>query len=117
VNIPVRPSSFAQDEIEYYLRRYESESPGLGDKLWQDIQTAAELISRSFGDRGTGPSHSRPRSSRSVAVICVRPTFNWGSIPFDDNSTSSKLDGYLAEGADVDDSPAQLIAAVLNVGE
>lgn len=42
---PARPSSYAQNEIEYYLRRYESESPGLGDRLWQDIQTAADLIS------------------------------------------------------------------------
>lgn len=45
MNIPVRPSSFAQDEIEYYVRRYESESPGLGDRLWQDIQIAAAMIS------------------------------------------------------------------------
>lgn len=45
MNLPVRPSSFAQDEIEYYLRRYESESPGLGDRLWHDIQTATDLIS------------------------------------------------------------------------
>lgn len=45
MSTPVRPSSFAQDEIEYYLRRYEAESPGLGDRLWQDLQTAAELIS------------------------------------------------------------------------
>lgn len=45
MSTPVRPSSFAQDEIEYYLRRYESASPGLGDRLWQDIQTAADVIS------------------------------------------------------------------------
>lgn len=45
MNTPVRPSSFAQEEIEYYLRRYESESTGLGDRLWQDIQTAVALIS------------------------------------------------------------------------
>lgn len=42
---PVRPSTFAQDEIEYYLRRYETEVTGLGDRLWQDIQAAKELIS------------------------------------------------------------------------
>jgi len=41
----VRPSSFAQEEIEHYLRRYESERPGLGDRLWNDIQAAVELIS------------------------------------------------------------------------
>jgi toxin ParE1/3/4 len=44
VSIPVRPSSFAQAEIEYYLRRYEAASPGLGDRLWQDIEAAADLI-------------------------------------------------------------------------
>ena len=41
----VRPSSFAQDEIEYYLRRYESETVGLGGRLWQEIQAATTLIS------------------------------------------------------------------------
>jgi plasmid stabilization system protein ParE len=45
VKTQVRPSSFAQEEIEYYLRRYEAESPGLGDRLWQDIQSAAAIIS------------------------------------------------------------------------
>lgn len=40
----VRPSEFAQDEIEHYVRRYESERAGLGDRLWNDIQTAIELI-------------------------------------------------------------------------
>jgi len=41
----VLPSSFAEDEIEYYLRRYESEVPGLGDRLWNDIQKVIKLIS------------------------------------------------------------------------
>ena len=41
---PVRPSSFAQEEIEYYLRRYDTESPGLGERLWSEIQTAVALI-------------------------------------------------------------------------
>jgi toxin ParE1/3/4 len=45
VNVAVRPSSFAQDEIDYYLRRYEGESPGLGDRLWQDIQNVVARIS------------------------------------------------------------------------
>jgi plasmid stabilization system protein ParE len=45
VSTPVRPSEFAQEEIEYYLRRYEAESIGLGDRLWQDIQSQAALIS------------------------------------------------------------------------
>ena len=41
----VRPSSFAEDEIEYYVRRYESESNGLGERLWNDIQHVVDLIS------------------------------------------------------------------------
>ena len=41
----VRPSSFAQDEIGDYLRRYESESTGLGDRLWNEIETVVDLIS------------------------------------------------------------------------
>ena len=44
MNKAVRPSSFAQEEIEYYLQRYESESPGLGDRLWSEIQVAVALI-------------------------------------------------------------------------
>lgn len=40
----VRPSSFAQDEIEYYLRRYELESARLRDRLWDDIQAVVDLI-------------------------------------------------------------------------
>jgi toxin ParE1/3/4 len=46
VTKPIRPNEFAEDEIEYYIRRYEGESPGLGDQLWIEIQEATELISR-----------------------------------------------------------------------
>jgi toxin ParE1/3/4 len=42
----VRPNEFAENEIEFYVRRYEGESPGLGDRLWVEIQTAIDLISR-----------------------------------------------------------------------
>jgi toxin ParE1/3/4 len=45
VSTTVRPSSFAQDEIEHYLRQYETEAAGLGDRLWRDIQAAISLIS------------------------------------------------------------------------
>jgi toxin ParE1/3/4 len=41
----VRPSSFAQAEIEYYLIRYESESARLRDRLWDDIEHVIDLIS------------------------------------------------------------------------
>jgi plasmid stabilization system protein ParE len=42
----VRPSSFAQDEITYYLGRYDREIPGLGDRLWSDIQAVVDLIAK-----------------------------------------------------------------------
>lgn len=45
MSVPVRPGSFAQDEIEYCLRRYESETPGLGDRLWDEILSVIDLIS------------------------------------------------------------------------
>jgi toxin ParE1/3/4 len=41
----VRPSSFAQDEIESYIRWYESESVGLGNRLWSEIQAIVTLLS------------------------------------------------------------------------
>ena len=45
MSTPVRPSSFAQEEIDHYVRRYEAEVPGLGDRLWQDIQNVVSHIS------------------------------------------------------------------------
>jgi plasmid stabilization system protein ParE len=45
VSIPVRPSSFAQEEIEYYLRRYAEDSSALSARLWQDIQYIVDRIS------------------------------------------------------------------------
>ncbi len=45
MTVPVRPSSFAESEIEHYLRSYESETPELGNKLWQEIQAVVTLIS------------------------------------------------------------------------
>jgi len=45
VKTPVQPSAFAEDEIEYYIRHYESEVPGLGDRFWQDVQRVIGLIS------------------------------------------------------------------------
>jgi toxin ParE1/3/4 len=41
----VRPSSFAQAEIEYYLLRYQSESARLRDRLWDDIEAVVKVIS------------------------------------------------------------------------
>ena len=41
----VRPSTFAQKEIEGHLREYEAAVPGLGERLWRDIQAVVDLIS------------------------------------------------------------------------
>ena len=58
MNTPVRPSSFAQEEIEYYLRRYEGESSALGDRLWQDIQNTVTRISE-YPDLGEAVRRTR----------------------------------------------------------
>lgn len=41
----VRPNEAAEAEFRYYIRRYESESAGLGDRLWSEIEAAISLIS------------------------------------------------------------------------
>jgi len=41
----VRPNEAAEEEFRYYIRRYESESIGLGDRLWSEVQAAISLIS------------------------------------------------------------------------
>jgi len=45
VNKLVRPNEAAEEEFRYYIRRYENESIGLGDRLWAEIQAAISLIS------------------------------------------------------------------------
>ena len=44
MTIPVRANAEAEEEFRYYIRRYENESPGLGDRLWSEIQAAMDLI-------------------------------------------------------------------------
>ena len=41
----VRPNAEAEEEFRYYIRWYENESVGLGDRLWSEIQAAIDLIS------------------------------------------------------------------------
>jgi plasmid stabilization system protein ParE len=41
----VRPNDEAEEEFRHYIRRYEKESAGLGDRLWSEIQAAISLIS------------------------------------------------------------------------
>jgi toxin ParE1/3/4 len=42
---PVRPNDEAEAEFRRYIRWYEEESVGLGDRLWSEIQAAVALIS------------------------------------------------------------------------
>jgi plasmid stabilization system protein ParE len=46
VTIPVRPNTAAEEEFRDAIRWYESETAGLGDRLWTEIQAAIELISK-----------------------------------------------------------------------
>ena len=41
----VRPNAAAEEEFRSYIRWYENESVGLGDRLWSEIQAAIEWIS------------------------------------------------------------------------
>jgi plasmid stabilization system protein ParE len=41
----VRPNAEAEEEFRHYIRWYETESTGLGDRLWSEIQAAIDLIS------------------------------------------------------------------------
>jgi toxin ParE1/3/4 len=41
----VRPNTDAEEEFRHYIRWYENESVGLGDRLWSEIQAAIDLIS------------------------------------------------------------------------
>ena len=45
MTLPVRPNAEAEQEFRYYVRWYESETAGLGDRLWSEIQAAISLIS------------------------------------------------------------------------
>jgi toxin ParE1/3/4 len=45
VTLPVRPNAKAEEEFRYYIRWYESEGAGLGDRLWSEIQAAIDLLS------------------------------------------------------------------------
>lgn len=42
---PVRPNDEADADFRHYIRWYETESTGLGDRLWSEIQAAVSLIS------------------------------------------------------------------------
>lgn len=42
---PVRPNAEAEQEFKDYVRWYERETPGLGGRLWSEIEAAIDLIS------------------------------------------------------------------------
>jgi len=46
VSTPVRTNPFADDEIFSYLAEYASRSTSLSDRLWYEIQSTFELLSR-----------------------------------------------------------------------
>lgn len=45
MTLPVRPNAEAEEEFRFYIRWYENETVGLGDRLWSEIQAAIDLIS------------------------------------------------------------------------
>ncbi|HEY0140841.1 MAG TPA: type II toxin-antitoxin system RelE/ParE family toxin [Thermoanaerobaculia bacterium] len=47
MTVAVRPNAEVEEEFRHYIRWYENESAGLGDRLWYEIQAAIDLISRS----------------------------------------------------------------------
>jgi toxin ParE1/3/4 len=69
VTIPVRPNAEAEEEFRYYIRWYENESAGLGDRLWFEIQAAIDLIS---GHPAIGESVRRLRTRGSVRRVPLR---------------------------------------------
>jgi plasmid stabilization system protein ParE len=44
VTVSVRPNADAEEDFRYYIRWYENESAGLGERLWSEIQAAIDLI-------------------------------------------------------------------------
>lgn len=58
----VRPNAEAEEEFRHYIRWYENETAGLGDRLWSEIEAAIELIS------------ARPAIGEVVRRIRVRGT-------------------------------------------
>ena len=67
MTLPVRPNAAAEDEFRYYIRWYEKEGAGLGERLWAEIDAAITLISEhpSIGEavrrvRASGPIRRVP---------------------------------------------------------
>ena len=44
MSLPVRPNHAAEDEFRHYIKWYERETVGLGDRLWLEIQAAIDLV-------------------------------------------------------------------------
>jgi len=69
VTLPVRPNAEAEEEFGYYIRWYEAESTGLGDRLWSEIQAAIDLIAEY---PATGESVRRVAARRRVRQVPLR---------------------------------------------
>jgi len=65
---PIRPNDAAVEEFRSCIRWYENESPGLGNRLWLEIQTAIDLIAEHPAIGET----VRVRSKRSIRRLPLR---------------------------------------------
>lgn len=66
---PVRPNAEAEGEFRDYIRWYENETAGLGDRLWLEIQTAIDLIG---GHPSIGEVVRRVRTRGTVRRVPLR---------------------------------------------
>lgn len=69
MTIPVRPNADAEKEFRDYIRWYENETAGLGDRLWSEIQAAIDLIS---GHPTIGETVRQARVRESVRRVPLR---------------------------------------------
>lgn len=66
---PVRPNAAAEQEFRDSILWYEQHGPGLGDRLWSDIQAAIDLIA---GHVAVGERVRRVRSRENVRRVPLR---------------------------------------------
>jgi toxin ParE1/3/4 len=69
VTLPLRPNAEAEDEFRHYIRWYENETVGLGDRLWSEIQAAIDLIS---GRPAIGETVRRVRTRGAIRRVPLR---------------------------------------------
>jgi plasmid stabilization system protein ParE len=72
VSKPVRTNPFADDDIFSHIQYYAARSPFLGERLWNEVQTAFKLISEYplIGER-TPSARARHRQTSSPAALPI----------------------------------------------